>query len=52
VTSPALREAARNGIAVALAEQLDSAWTANRGISHLVSGALLLSLPLLAVVFG
>lgn len=52
VSQASVREAARHGLGVAFAEQLDVGWRANRGASRLFAGALLLSLPMLAVLFG
>lgn len=52
VSQASVREAARNGLGVAFAEQLDVGWRANRGASRLVAGLLLLSLPLLAALVG
>jgi hypothetical protein len=53
VVSPeAMREAARNGIAVAFAEQLDVGWQANEGFTRLTSALAVVSLPVLAIVFG
>ena len=52
VSQASVREAARNGLGVAFAEQLDAGWRANRSAWRLFAGLLLLSLPVLAVLFG
>lgn len=52
VSQASVREAARNGLSVAFAQQLERGWSANRGVSLLVSAALLASLPALALLVG
>jgi hypothetical protein len=52
VSQEAMREAARNGIAVAFADQLDVGWQANEGVTRLTSALALVSLPVLAILFG
>jgi hypothetical protein len=52
VSRAAVREAARNGLGVAFAEQLDLGWRANQTFSRVASLLMLLSLPALAILFG
>jgi hypothetical protein len=52
VTAAAVRDAARTGFAAALVEQVDAGWRGNRAALRLVAALALLSLPILAGLFG